>query len=397
MVNFTILAGGFAIPGFIATYNFDSDAGSLSLLKQNPSGDSPSWIVSHPQNSSILYATNELSPVGDLQSFTVGDDGTVTLVDTVSTNGNGPTFSAVLSTGEVTGMNFGSPNASFVPTNPDDPTLFVKDNVNGSDVLSFPVPEGAKSNPHMSLEHNGEVFIPDLGGDKIWRAVRGNDGVFAVQGQINIDPGTGPRHIAILDEILFTVQETASTLTAQRIPEGPNGTTLPLIANLTTVDPKQASVNGTKFAAAEILISTPTDKFPDPLIYVSNRNIGATIIPEGDTIAIYQFSNGTATGSSNSTTAATCSRKKRRHARDLLKRQAQGEGTLILLAQIPTGLQQIRSMALGNVADGGDEFIVAGANTEGGVAIFRRIDGGKSLELVVNNQEIANRTSFVFV
>ncbi|KAJ8082639.1 hypothetical protein PM082_008494 [Marasmius tenuissimus] len=54
-------------------------------------------------------------------------------------------------------------------------------------------------------------------------------------------------------------------------------------------------------------------------------------------------------------------------------------------------------MALGRVEDGGDEFIIAGANTQGGVAVFQRVDGGKNLTLVVRNEEIANRTSFVFL
>ncbi len=50
----------------------------------------------------------------------------------------------------------------------------------------------------MSLEHNGEVFVPDLGADKIWRIVNdGAPGKFKVQGQIDIDAGAGPRHIAI--------------------------------------------------------------------------------------------------------------------------------------------------------------------------------------------------------
>jgi len=66
----------------------------------------------------------------------------------------------------------------------------------------------------MSLEFNGEVFVPDLvrrqyclilryltteqGADKIWRLVNdGAPGKFRVQGQIDVDAGSGPRHIAI--------------------------------------------------------------------------------------------------------------------------------------------------------------------------------------------------------
>jgi hypothetical protein len=48
---------------------------------------------------------NEIEPVGNLQSFVVKADGGLTLVDTVSTGGSGPTFTNPLSTGEVTAMN----------------------------------------------------------------------------------------------------------------------------------------------------------------------------------------------------------------------------------------------------------------------------------------------------
>jgi len=205
-----------------------------------------------------------------------------------------------------------------------------------------------------------------------------------------------------LDEILFTVHETASTLTAQRIPQGPNGTALPLLANVSTFP--QDALEGSQFAAAEILISTPTDKFPNPLIYVSNRNISPNVTdPKGDTIAIFEFINGTdSTGAgddtnTNTNSAATCSKRKRMLKRSQHQRFRREGEALKLLAQVPTGLQQIRSMALGRVDDGGDEFIIAGANTEGGVAVFQRVDGGRNLTLVARNEEIANRTSFVFV
>ena len=52
MVKLNILAGGnFA---FIASYLFDSDAKSLALVRQNPSGQNPSWIEKSAVNPSIL-------------------------------------------------------------------------------------------------------------------------------------------------------------------------------------------------------------------------------------------------------------------------------------------------------------------------------------------------------
>ncbi|KAK0444286.1 uncharacterized protein EV420DRAFT_1484770 [Desarmillaria tabescens] len=81
----------------------------------------------------------------------------------------------------------------------------------------------------MSFKPNGEVSVPDLGADKIWRIV--NDGA----------PGK--------------FREKTSTLTAQRTPEAPNGATLPLLANVSVVPANP--LKGSSFAAAEILISTP--------------------------------------------------------------------------------------------------------------------------------------------
>ncbi|KNZ79516.1 hypothetical protein J132_09318 [Termitomyces sp. J132] len=361
MVKFTILAGGFA--KFIATYLFDSEAGSLTLVKQNPTGENPSWIASHPQNSSILYAVNEISPVGSLQSFVVSSDGGLRLVDTVTSGGNGPTFTNPLSTGEVTAMNFGSPNCALVATDSNDPLRFSRT----SPLVQFPAGNGP-SNPHMSLEHKDEVFLPDLGGDKIWRLVRdGAPGNFKVQGQINVDAGSGPRHIAIHDNVLFIVSETVSTLTAMEIPPAPNGTALPPIANVSTIPPNFLDA---KFAAAEILISTPTARFPDPLIYVSNRNLGPEFDPRGDTIAIFEIKRAT------SVTSAS---------------------RLSLVAQVPTGLKQIRGMNLGPTISGGDKFLIAGANVDGGVVMFRRVNGGRNLIEVARNERITSRTSFVFV
>ncbi|KAJ3499132.1 hypothetical protein NLJ89_g10133 [Agrocybe chaxingu] len=301
-------------------------------------------------------------------------------------------------------MNFGSPNCSLVATLPDDPLRFSKD----SPVVEFPV-NGGPSNPHMSLEFNGEVFVPDLGADKIWRLVNdGEPGKFRIQGQIDVAPGNGPRHIAIRDGILFTINELTSTLTAQQIPQAPNGTALPLLANVSIVpDDVQVQSLNASFFAAEILISEPSELFPDPLIYVSNRNLGPDFDPRGDSIAIFEFKNSSVAV----TQSSSSSRRRRFHARHWFSRDHaevveeeldaipmnQIAGTLTLQAQVFTGLRQIRSMAFGRVADGGDEFLIAGANLDGGVAVFRRVDGGRNLTEVTRNTELPNRTSFVFL
>ncbi|THH16791.1 hypothetical protein EW146_g3915 [Bondarzewia mesenterica] len=346
MVNFTILAGGYAT--FVASYLFDTDASSLTLLNQSPTGSNPSWITLHPTNSSILYAVNENS-AGELQSYTVGPQGALTgPVGQTSSGGDSPAFTVALKTGQVAIMNYNSGNGFILPTTPD-PLHF-----GSASLITFPA---SVSHPHMVLEHGNEVLVPDLGADKIWRLTEdGSPGKWAIRGEIPQPSGSGPRHIAIFEDTLYTLHELASTVTAQHMPAAPNGTST-ILTQLSTVPPN--NLTGATWQAGEILIPAPNVKFPTPYVYASNRNTGSTIDPRGDTVAIFA-------------------------TRPELK----------LVAQVYTGLDQIRGMEFGGE---NDEYLVAsGVVGSGGVVVFRRTEGGTGLVEVARNTQIPNRTSFLW-
>ncbi|KAL1944023.1 hypothetical protein VTO73DRAFT_3841 [Trametes versicolor] len=354
MVNFTILAGGYST--FIATYLFNSDANTLSLLSQSPTGQNPSWIDLHPTNKSILYATNE-NTEGALQSFFVKQDGSLTAaIGQTSSGGNGPAFAVPLSTGEVAVMNFGSGNGLIIPTEAD-PLEFTE----GAPLISFNAPV---SHPHMALEVGSEVFVPDLGADTIWRlAPTGPPGAFKIQGQIDQPAGSGPRHIVVRDSQLYTVHELSSTLTQQAIPPTPASPgPAPLVANFSVVPPGLPA--GASMAAGEILLAEAStaqgSNFTQPFIYVSNRNVGVQD-PRGDAIAIYAV-----------------------------------EPQLAFVKHVFTGLDQIRGMEL----SGGDEnaFLVAsGVAGSAGVVVLKRTQGGADLEIVATNTDVPTRSSFVWL
>jgi len=82
---------------------------------------------------------------------------------------------------------------------------------------------------------------------------------------------------------------------------------------------------------------------------------------------------------------------------DVVEPPATEEGSLVLLTHVFTGLKQIRSMAIGPVRDGADEFLVAGGNVEGGVVVYQRVEGGRNLTEVARNVDLPSRTSFVFL
>jgi len=362
MVAFTILAGGYDV--FIAAYLFNATASTLLLTSKSPSGQDPSWITPHPTNRSILYATNEISS-GALQSFSVAPNGTLShAVDTVASDGDSPAFAVPLSYGPVAIMNYSSGNGRVIPTTATSPEHFDGENAG---VITFPTVAGGVSHPHMALEHGNEILVPDLGGDTIWRLVEnGSPGNWKIQGSIPQPQGSGPRHIAIYDERLFVLHELASTLTVQRIPAAPNGTSS-LIANVSIIPPDPPA--GAAFAAAEILIPPPTEAFPIPYIYVSNRNTG-TQDPRGDSIAIFEHVN-----------------------------QGTPKEGLNLVAQVYTGLDQVRGMEFSAYDEktGKQYLAAAGVAGTGGVVIFERVDKGRSLNEVVRNLDVPTRSSFVWL
>lgn len=229
----------------------------------------------------------------------------------------------------------------------------------------------------------------------------------------NVHPFSSSHHRysnqSLADGILFIINELTSTLIAQQIPGAPNGTIFPLLANVSIIPPEnQALVRDGKatFAGAEIIISQPSPRFPDALIYVSNRNLGPEFDPRGDAIAIFEYKNSTSSISGTQRRAHGRDWPSRRQADDLVDGTSGYpnvhpintiNASLTLQTHVFTGLRQIRGMAIGRVDDGSEEFLVAGGNLDGGVAVLKRVDGGRNLTLVARNGDVATRTSFVFV
>ncbi|THH31642.1 hypothetical protein EUX98_g2531 [Antrodiella citrinella] len=347
MVNFTILAGGYT--SFVASYLFNSDASTLTLLNESPTGANPSWITLHPTNKSILYATNE-DTAGELQAFEVGAQGAlIGPISQVSSGGDSPAFTAPLTTGQVAIMNYNSGNGLIVPTTTD-PLHF-----GSANLITFPF---NGSHPHMAVQHGSEVFVPDLGADRIWRLVEnGSPGNWRIQGDIVQPLGSGPRHIAIRGNTLYVLHELSSTLTQQQIPPAPNGTSS-IVASFSILPPNPPPQ--ADWHAAEILLTEASTNFPQPFIYVSNRNTGPILDPRGDAIAIFAV-----------------------------------EPKLRFVKHVYTGLDQIRGMMIGGPQN---EFLIAsGVAGDAGVIMLKRTSGGADLEIIANNTDIPTRSSFVWL
>ena len=160
--------------------------------------------------------------------------------------------------------------------------------------------------------------------------------------------------IFYLDGYLFTILELKNKVVLHRFPPLPALPTF-IKSTPTMSNPPPASSNQ---LAAEILIPPTNEFFPTPYLYLSNRNDPS---PQGDIISIFSIQN---------------------------------PGSLDLIAEIRTGLKHLRGMVFGGP---NDKYLVAGGVDGGGVKVFERIDGGKSLQLVATNSSIQAPTSFLWL
>ncbi len=192
----------------------------------------------------------------------------------------------------------------------------------------------------------------------------GAPGQYKIQGQIDQAPGSGPRHIVVRGDQLYTIHEDDSTLTQQTIPSDPATHAAPATANFSIVPP--GVPQGATLFAAEILLAEastqPGSNFSQPFIYASNRNTNTAVLdPRGDAIAIYAV-----------------------------------EPELTFVKHVFTGLNQIRGMELSGGSE--NEFLVAaGVGGTAGTIVLKRTQGGADLEIVATNKEIPTRSSFVWL
>ena len=259
-----------------------------------------------------------------------------------------------------------------------DPSL----NIGNTDLITFPVGPSKTSNPHQTIQYRDELLVPDLvrhsvawgsndtiftlsdlqGGDTIWRLTK-TDGHWSIKGEIKQNPGSGPRHAIVRDDLIFTLHEKDNTLTAQRIPPLAS-TNCSSTLSAVSIIPEDRPFAPAKLAAAEVLYPEPSPytNFTQPYLYASNRNVGSALDARGDSIAIFSVDSN---------------------------------GVLKLANHVFTGLVNIRGMQFGGPDN---RYLVASGMTQfGGVVVFERTEGGAKLVEVARNTQIPNLATFVWL
>src|SRR5262249_37893486 len=99
----------------IYLFSMNPFTGVLSQVNvfKGPGTSNPSWLALHPSKK-YLYAVNENSP-GTVSAFSIGPDGNLTFLNTVSAQGTGPAHMSIDPSGQYALVaNYGSGNVAVI-------------------------------------------------------------------------------------------------------------------------------------------------------------------------------------------------------------------------------------------------------------------------------------------
>jgi 6-phosphogluconolactonase len=256
----------------IYAFRFNPVTGATSSVGLAAATDNPSFLAVHP-NGRFLYAVNELDtfhgePAGALSAFAIDrGSGKLELLQQVSSLGAGPAHVSLDRTARyLLVANYNGGNVAVFPLGDDGrlgrPTAFVQG-------------EGRSVNPERQAGPHAHSFqvtrdnrfalAADLGLDKLFvHRFDSATGSLAPgsPGFVQLDPGSGPRHVALSPsgKFVYVLNELASTVAVFAFEPGAGA--LHMIQAIPTLP---ADFNGLN-TAAEIVVDAK-----GRFLYVSNR------------------------------------------------------------------------------------------------------------------------------
>ena len=258
--------------------HFNSATGDFGKPQLATEAPDPSFLAVHPSGK-YIYAVGESD--GGARAYAVNADGTLKLINKVSSKGKGPCHLNVDATGHTLVMAYYDSGsvASFQ----------IKDDGALSPVVSFIQHEGhsvdpaRQKGPHAHSANfspdNRHVLICDLGLDKVFvYQVNSATAELKANGFGIVPPGSGPRHLAFSNSGKHVLVNNEMLLTETCFQwDADKGSLTPL--ETVSVLPKNVPFNG-EYSTAETRIH-PSGKW----VYVSVRT--------HDTIAQFNYDDAT--------------------------------------------------------------------------------------------------------
>lgn len=248
----------------IYKFNFNTETGELTNMTLAAAIENPSYLTISPDKRT-LYAVGEVDDYvpnsGAITTYRIKDT-ILEKVNSKPTYGENPCFVGVSANGSVVAVaNYTGGNISvFTAQNNGD----LQD---GPQVLDHK-DTNITPHPHKASFLNGELFVSDLGMDKVYK-YSNTDGKFlpSQQPSLSLAEGAGPRHFSFSADgkFLYVINELNSTITIFKEEDGKYNAKQ-------TVKTTSEDFSGESFCA-DIHIS-PDGKF----LYGSNRGENTIVI-----------------------------------------------------------------------------------------------------------------------
>ncbi|KAF8916889.1 Lactonase, 7-bladed beta-propeller-domain-containing protein [Mucidula mucida] len=224
-MSFNIVVGGYS-ESDLFTLTFDPEA--RTLKRTSTVQDRPSWLTAYPGDKSLVFTCLEQQD-GAILALRYDAEGKGEVIGRVPSGGGWPC--AMLATkDELFVANYGTGYVPVIPISFNAPYFLSQ---NPTVLAQFtgkgPHERQQSSHPHHInfLEDRQEFFVPDLGGDRVYRFKK-DASSWSVVEQTAHAPRTGGRHTVIYDGVLYTVLELGNRLTAHRL----STSSLELIADI---------------------------------------------------------------------------------------------------------------------------------------------------------------------
>lgn len=282
--EYVVFIGTYTGKGSAGIYacRFDPATGEFATPDLAAATDNPSFLTVDPK-ARLLYAVNELDtfqgePAGAVSVFAIEQEsGQLKLLQQVSSLGKGPAHLSLDQTARyLLVANYGGGSCAVFPIGDDgrlgSRSAFVQH-------VGSSVDPRRQAGPHAHAiqvtNDNRFAVVADLGLDKLlWYRFDDRAGSLAPGSpeHVTVDPGAGPRHVALAPSGMFAyvVNEMASTVMVCAY--DPRAGTLQVKQTLSTL-PK--TFNGKSFAA-EVVVDARSR-----FLYVSNRG--------DDSIAVFSI------------------------------------------------------------------------------------------------------------
>jgi 6-phosphogluconolactonase len=243
----------------IYTYNFNTKTGELSNKKLAIKAVNPSFLT-FSKNKKTLYAVSENNDKSSVSSYSVTNNGELTLINTVNSIGNGPCHIQLNKQGDnAVVSNYGGGNFAVFNINKNGSLQ------QASQVIDHNV-ESNKAHTHSAKFLGTNLFVADLGRNFLAHYFEKQDG-YALKDYYKMEAGAGPRHFEISKKglYIYVINELNSTVSVLKKDENS-------YTNIQNISTLSNGFSGESYCA-DIHLSK-NEKF----IYGSNRGENTIVV-----------------------------------------------------------------------------------------------------------------------